>query len=46
MKSSRGVKPEHINAVRVFTENEQVFMKKGTEDWFPVPFHWTKVIVQ
>ena len=46
MKSNTSVKPEYINTIQVFTRNEKVYIKNGTEDWFPVPFHWTKVIVQ
>ena len=45
MKMGTGIKTEPINTLQVFTENEQVFIKNGAEDWFPVSFHWTNVVV-
>ncbi len=32
-----------IETLRVFSENNQVFKKEGTEDWHVIPFQWTSV---
>lgn len=36
-------KQAHIKTQQVFTEQNQVFTKSETEDWFSVSFQWVPI---
>ncbi|MEM8848294.1 MAG: hypothetical protein AAGD17_14435 [Bacteroidota bacterium] len=44
MKEERSLKSIAIVAIRVFSENNQVFKQEGTGDWQAIPFEWTSII--
>ena len=44
MKEDRSIDSIRIRAIRVFSENNQVFKQEGTGDWQVIPFEWTSVI--
>ena len=44
MQEDRSIDSIPIRAIRVFSENNQVFKQEGTGDWQVIPFEWTSVI--
>nr|WP_298995105.1 hypothetical protein [uncultured Allomuricauda sp.] len=44
MKEERSLGSIPIVAIRVFSENNQVFKQEGAGDWQAIPFEWTSII--
>ncbi len=40
MKTNINAQRTTIQTIRVYSKNEQVFVKNHNENWLPISFHW------